>query len=369
MISFCDLKSLYLAQKEELDTAFRRVMESGWYILGKETASFEKEFAEWCGVPFCVAVASGTDAVELALRVVGVEAGDHVATVSHTAVATVAAIERIGAIPVLADVENDRYTMDPSSLKRILQKYDLKAIVPVHLYGQCADLDNILPLAQKYGCKVVEDCAQAHGALLHNKKAGTFGDAGAFSFYPTKNLGTFGDGGAIVVPTREAAEHVRSVRQYGWHTRYISSEQGCNSRLDEIQAAFLRVRLQHLDQDNLLRQKKAQYYFNQLSDLPGIILPKMAHDCRHVWHLFVIQTEHRDELASTLHQKGIPTAIHYPLPIHMQPAYTGRIEIDPAGLPNTEFLYKRILSLPMYPYLPDAESELICKGIRDILTH
>lgn len=368
-VPFCDLKILYDTQRGELDAAFRRVMESGWYILGREAEAFEHEFAEWCGAVRCAGVASGTDAVELALRAVGVEPGDAVVTVSHTAVATVAAIERMGAVPVLADVEPDRFTMSPASLERILERYDVRAVLPVHLYGQCADMDSILHLARAHGCKVVEDCAQAHGSLLHGKKAGTFGDAAAFSFYPTKNLGAFGDGGAVLVSDSEAESRVRELRQYGWRHRYISEEPGFNSRLDELQAALLRVRLARLDADNAHRRRAAERYLAGLADIPGLELPVIAPDCSPVWHLFVVRTPRgcRDALAQALAERGIASAVHYPVPVHLQPAYANRTNADPAGLPCTEDLCGRILSLPMHAHISDTDITVVCDAVRTVL--
>lgn len=369
-VPFCNLELVYEAHKAELDEAFRMVMTGGHYILGPQTEAFEKEFAAWNDRAHCIGVANGTDAVELALRSTGIRAGDRVATVSHTAVATVAAIERIGAIPVFTDVLEDSFCMDPQSLERVMRRGGIKAVVPVHLYGQCANMDAILPLARQFGAKLVEDCAQAHGATHDGKKAGTFGDAAAFSFYPTKNLGAFGDGGAILANDESVARLARELRQYGWRKRYISDIPGCNSRLDELQAAFLRVRLKHLDSDNARRCQAADRYFSNLSGIPGIVLPNVAKGNGHVWHLFVVRIPRgiRDSVATRLKDLGIGTAIHYPLAVHMQPAYQGRAQMDPQGLQNTEKLCGEILSLPMHAHISDGEIDAVCGGLRAILS-
>lgn len=364
---FCDLKSVYKQHEAEFDAAYKRVMESGHYILGPETEAFEKEFASYFDIPFCVGAANGTDAVELALRGMGIVPGDHVATVSHTAVATVAAIERMGAVPVLVDIDKDRFTMLPESLERTLKNFPVKAVLPVHLYGQCADMDAISALAAKYKCILIEDCAQAHGAALHGKKAGTFGDAAAFSFYPTKNLGAFGDGGAVLFKNKENAEYARNLRQYGWQTRYISSCAGFNSRLDEIQSAFLRIRLAHLDEENSKRQDHAKKYIHNLSQLNNICTPYVAEGSSPVWHLFVIKTmpRLRDKIMNALASKNIPAALHYPAPVHLQPAYEGNIKKD--ALPNTEEVCKSIISLPMYPAMAQSAIDEVCRNLEEIM--
>lgn len=363
-----DLLTLYTHQKDALDAAYHRVMDSGWYILGKEVTAFEQEFAAFCGLQHCISVANGTDAVELALRAVGVERGDRVITVSHTAVATVAAIERLGAQALLVDVDPQRYTMCPDSLAQCLeaetkQNSNVKAIVPVHIYGQCADMDAIMPLAQHYGCKIVEDCAQAHGAFLHGKIAGSMGHAAAFSFYPTKNLGAFGDGGAVLTPHADVAHNASLLRQYGWEKRYESTIVGVNSRLDELQAAFLRVRLQNLTTENSLRQDRAAQYCSLLTDT-NVQLPHPARGCSHVYHLFVIQSQQRNALMQKLREAGITTAIHYPSPIHTQRTYRARLKLAPQGLPHTEALYERIVSLPLHPYLREVDVQQICECIQ-----
>lgn len=367
MISLVDLKALYNGQKEALDAASLRVLNSGWYILGNEAKQFEQEFATYCHRRSAIGVANGTDAVELALRGLGLQAGDHVATVSHTAVATVAAIERGGFVPVLVDVDRQRYTMSPESLEMTLDSQvggKIRAIVPVHIYGQCANMPAIRKLAQKHGCMIVEDCAQAHGARLDGKIAGSMSDAAAFSFYPTKNLGAFGDGGAVVTDDEKIAATINSLRQYGWQQRYISATVGCNSRLDELQAGFLRVRLQALDQENSTRKKLANMYRQSLADCEQITLPFISVSSDPVYHLFVVRInggkKQRDACQEYLQKNGIGTAIHYPVPIHLQPAYLHRSLLAPNGLPETEALSNEVLSLPMHPYLKEQDVYKVC---------
>ncbi len=362
-----DPKGSYVAHRDEILEAVRRVLESGWYILGEETRAFENEFAAWAGAAHAVGVASGTDALQLALRALGVGPGDAVLTVSHTAVATVAAIELVGATPVLVDIEASSYTMSPSSLQATLDalgnEFRFKSVVPVHLYGQPADMAAIGQIAASRNLLVLEDCAQAHGAELQGRKAGTWGDVAAFSFYPTKNLGAFGDGGAVITADAAIAERLRALREYGWHERYISDEPGLNSRLDELQAAILRVKLRYLDSDNQRRRQIAAEYDRALAGT-SLVLPSPPGSSLHVYHQYVIRSARRDALRAFLTGRGIPTAVHYPLPVHLQPAYRDRIRLAPGGLPVTEAVCAEIVSLPMHPYLSDADVATICDALR-----
>lgn len=367
-----DPKASYLAYKAEVENAIRNVLESGWYILGEEVSSFENEFASYIGTKRCIGVGSGTDAIEIALRSLGIGYGDAVVTVSHTAVATVAAIERTGATPLLVDVRQDTYTLNPESLYESLLSArkgrlglngTVKAIIPVHLYGHPADMDAIWKIAQEFDLRIIEDCAQAHGAAYGGKKVGTFGDLAAFSFYPTKNLGAIGDGGMVATNNCDLAESVIALREYGWKERYISSLKGINSRLDPIQAAILKVKLKRLDNDNDKRRVIAGEY-NRVLGGTGILAPKEVYGSRHIYHLYVVQTEKREELQAYLKQREILTAIHYPCPVHLQPAYKGKVMIAPGGLAVTESLYKRILSLPMYPQLGDAQIEHVLNSLK-----
>lgn len=360
-------KASYIAYKDEINDAINKVLESGWYILGKEVSSFEEEFAAYIGVKHSVAVGNGTDAIEISLRALDIGQGDIVVTVSHTAVATVAAIERAGAIPLLVDVNPVTYTMDPnrlhdllSSLKdgRLKLKGRVKAVIPVHIYGHPADMSTISDVAEKFGIYLIEDCAQAHGAGIRDNKVGTFGDIATFSFYPTKNLGAIGDGGAVVTNDSILADKIIALREYGWKDRYISSLQGINSRLDELQAAILRVKLKGLERDNKRRREIADIYNKGLT-ITDIILPEEEKGYTHVYHLYVVQLENRDVFQDYMKKKNIGTAIHYPCPVHLQPAYKDRVYSDPDGLKVTETIYKKILSLPLYPQLTDTQVEYV----------
>lgn len=360
----CDLRAAYERDRNEILGVVGRVLESGWYILGEEVRAFEEAFARYIGARYAVAVASGTDAVELALRVCGVQRGDLVCTVSHTAVATVAAIEASGGVPFLLDVSPETMCMDPDALSKAVgaMRGKVKAVVPVHLYGQPADMDAILEIASRNGLSVVEDCAQAHGATYKGRKVGGLGAAGAFSFYPTKNLGAMGDGGAVVTDEEAVADRLRLFRQYGWRERFISEIPGSNSRLDALQAAILRARLNHLDTRNQRRNHLATLYSRLLEDCQ-LRLPGCRPGCGHVFHQYVVRLPLRDHLRQYLRSQGIETAIHYPRPVHLQPAYTGRV-LTQDELPVTSRLVNEILSLPMYPELSDEDVARVCDNVR-----
>ncbi len=361
MIPVFDMADQHAGIRAELAAAFERVVRSGWFILGDEVAAFEKEFAAWVGVEHCLGVASGTDALTLALRALQIGPGDEVVTVSHTAVATVAAIVLAGATPVLVDIDEQSYTMDPLAAEAAITART-KAIVPVHLYGQMADMDALMGLAQRHGLALVEDCAQAHGAAYQGRAAGSFGVAAVFSFYPTKNLGALGDGGAVVTRDAALAERVQLLRQYGWHERYVSSVAGMNSRLDELQAALLRVKLPHLRGWNEARRAHAQRYGELLR---GVTVPQeMAERC-HVYHLYVVRVARRDAVRAQLRARGIGSAIHYPCAVHQQPAY--RALTPPGGLPVTERAVAEILSLPMYPELRQDQIETVAAQINAVV--
>jgi len=365
-----DPRAGYLAQRAEIDAALRRVAESGWYVLGPEVEAFEKEFAAYLGVSHAVGVASGTDALELALRGCGVGPGQAVFTVSHTAVATVVAIERCGAEAVLIDINPESYTLDPDALDGVLRQWQgitcPAAILPVHLYGQPAAMPALLKIAQHYGLRVIEDCAQAHGARLDGRMAGTWGDAAAFSFYPTKNLGAFGDAGAVVTADPSIAERVRELRQYGWRKRYISATSGINSRLDAVQAAVLRVKLRVLDAGNARRRTIAGIYHKSLDELTANLrLPTCRKGVEHVYHQFVIRSTARDRLQGELRNAGIGTLIHYPEPVHRQPAYAHRLMHS--DLFHSEQAAAHVLSLPMYPELEDNQVARVAETLHDLL--
>ena len=371
MIKQVDPKASYLAHQDEIDAAINRCLNSGLYILGEEVESFEKEFSDFLGARHCVSVASGTDALVLAISACGIKRDDVVITVSHTAGATVAAIEILGAAPLLIDVDPKTYLMQADILDEAIQKLQstdpakaerLKAIIVVHLYGCPADMYSINDVAARHGLFVIEDCAQAHGATINGAMVGTLGHVSAFSFYPTKNLGAFGDGGAVVTNDANLAESVQSLRQYGWKDRYISQRPGYNSRLDEIQAAILRVKLKYLESDNAKRIEIARMYYETLSSL-DLQLPKELSGQKHVYHQFVIQTSNRDNFRNYLAESGVSTGIHYKVPIHLQPAYSVRKLTWPDKLENTESLCDRIVSLPMSPYLRRDEINQVCGAV------
>jgi dTDP-4-amino-4,6-dideoxygalactose transaminase len=359
-----DLAAHHRKHGDEITAAVARVLKSGWYVLGEEVAAFEREFAAEFGYGYAVGAASGTDAIALCLRAQGVGPGDKVATVSHTAVATVVAIEMAGAQPVLVDIDPASYTLAPASLARALETFHpVKAVIAVHLYGHPADLEAIVAVARHYDAQVIEDCAQAHGARLDGHYVGTRAAAAAFSFYPTKNLGALGDAGMAVAADAECAQRMRWMREYGWKQRYISEIPGVNSRLDELQAAVLRVKLRHLEGGNQRRAVIAAAYDRGLAHT-GLVLPVTRSGARHVFHQYVVRSRARDALRSNLRERGVGTSVHYPLPVHQQPAYAGRVSLDPGGLEETERAAREVLSLPMYPELTDAAVESVIAAVR-----
>jgi dTDP-4-amino-4,6-dideoxygalactose transaminase len=355
-----DPRANYLAHKEEIDEAIARVLTSGRYILGQEVTTFEQEFAGYIGVKFGIGVGSGTDALQLALRACGVGAGDEVITVSHTAVATAAAIELSGAKPVFIDIESDTFLMDPSGIEKAVTPRT-KVILPVHLYGNVAEMERILGIANRYGLHVIEDCAQSHGARYKERRSGAWGTLATFSFYPTKNLGALGDGGMVVTNDSELATRVRSLREYGWQQRYVSETAGLNSRLDELQAAVLRVKLKYLDGSNEERSRRALLYTRRLQGA-DVRCPAVRKHVDSVYHLYVIRTKERDSLRDFLRGQGIQTLIHYPVPVHLQNAYK-LLGCGPGDLPVTEEVSRQILSLPLYPEMPESEIEEVSSQI------
>lgn len=364
----CNPHANYVSHNGEINTAIKKVLNGGRYILGDEVECFESEFAKFMDTAGAIGVASGTDAIEIALRACGVSQGDTVVTVSHTAVATVAAIERCGANPLFVDIDPNTYTMDPESLKQLLcnASFNIKAVIPVHLYGQPADLNKIAEICKKFKVKLIEDCAQAHGALLDGKKVGTLGDFGTFSFYPTKNLGAIGDGGILISNNLQLVEKAKLIRQYGWKERYISAIHGVNSRLDELQAAILRVKLKYLEKDNQRRREIASIYNESLLDTK-LHLPLCRNNVLHVYHQYVVRYEKRDDLREKLQAVGVGTAIHYPVAVHQQPAYSGIPR--PVALTNTESITGGVLSLPMYPELHNYELEFVIDAMKTILKY
>ena len=345
----------YCAHRDEINEAVLRVLNSGRYILGPETNAFESEFAAFIGVDHAIGVSSGTAAIVLALQACGIGPRDEVITTPHTAVATVAAIEIAGATPVLADTEPDTFLLDPA---RVLEKVTAKtkAIIPVHLFGMPASLDQFKNICSDHKLFLIEDCAQAHGAAFTGKQVGSWGHIGCFSFYPTKNLGAIGDGGCVVTNDQHLAARLRELREYGWRSRFVSEAPGRNSRLDEMQAAILRVKLRYLPLDNKRRQHIAAVYDEQLTG--QIRKPHNRPDRSNVFHQFVVRVRDREHIQRLLHQRGIGTAIHYPVPIHLQPAYYGRLG-NVGSHPCAEGAASEILSLPIYPELPTAQIERI----------
>ncbi|MCC6658317.1 MAG: DegT/DnrJ/EryC1/StrS family aminotransferase [Rhodocyclaceae bacterium] len=360
MIYCANPAAQFRSYQTEIEAAIRRVLLGNRYILGPEVEALEQEFASYIGTASAIGVANGTDAIELSLRSLGLGRGDEVITVSHTAVATVAAIEAAGATPVLVDVVPDYYTLDPDQLEEVLTSRT-RAVIAVHLYGQPADLDAIGAFCSKHRLALVEDVSQAHGSCWRGKRLGSIGHIGCFSCYPTKNLGAVGDGGLITTNDPQIATSVKMLREYGWRERYISEIPGRNSRLDELQAAILRVKLRHLDSDNAKRRSLAAHYDKLLRTLP-LQLPKTREGAEHVYHLYVVTTEHRAALVATLNQHNIFPGIHYPVPVHLQAAYAHRVNTA-LEMGVTEALAKEVLSLPLYPEFPNEDLMRVAKGI------
>lgn len=356
MIPLVDLKREYLAIREEITAAFQDVLTDGMFILGKHLAKFEQEFSQYIGVKHGIGVNSGSDALVLAFKAIGLQPGDEVITVSHTFVSTVDAIARNGGRPVFVDIDPETYTLDVSQVeKRITPK--TRALLPVHLYGYPVDMKPLQELAGEHDLYIIEDACQAHGASYWNKKTGSLGDIGCFSFYPTKNLGCYGDGGMVVTDDDALAEELQKERNYGKSSRYVHDIIGCNSRLDDLQAAFLSVKLQWLDTWNKRRRTLIGIYQEILKE-SKVVLPIEREYGHHVFHLFVIRVDHRDSLQEELRKEGIQTQIHYPIPVHLQNAYRGD-----HTLPITEKICLEIISLPIHPFLTDEEVEIVAKRV------
>lgn len=360
-VPFLDLKAGYAELKAELDGASERVLSSGHYILGPEVENFEKEFAEHCGVRSCVGVNSGLDALHLILRAMGIGEGDEVIVPSNTYIATWIAVTLAGAKPVPVEPVEATHNLDPALIERAVTKRT-RAIMPVHLYGQPADMDAINAVAKKHSLRVIEDAAQAHGARCRGRRAGSLGHAAGFSFYPTKNLGAFGDGGAVTTDDAELADKVRVLRNYGSRARYVNEVKGINSRLDPLQAALLRVKLKKLDEWNRRRRLLADRYVKALKDVPGLVLPRVPEWAEAVWHLFIVRHARRDELMKFLAAQGVSTLVHYPVPPHRSEAYQS--EMAGRSFPLAEALSGSVLSLPTGPHLTDGQAETVCHAIR-----
>lgn len=365
MLLPADPKANYLAHKDEIDKAIERVLTSGSYILGREVAAFEEAFAREIGVSHAIGVGSGTDALHVALRACQIGAGDAVLTVSHTAGATVSAIALTGALPVLVDVDPVTLTMDPNVLEATVSQFTrskgswsgagrLRGVIPVSLYGHPADMNAIMTIARNYDLRVIEDCAQSHGASIDGRMTGAWGDLSGFSFYPTKNLGALGDGGAVATADPELAARVRLLREYGWRERHVSETAGMNTRLDELHAAILHAKLPYLAAENARRRELARLYTENLQET-HLILPQVRPGAVHVYHQYVVRSGRRDQLKAFLAARDIGTLIHYPVPIHLQPAYRGRVLVGVGGLGHTERSCREVLSLPMHPQMSNED--------------
>jgi dTDP-4-amino-4,6-dideoxygalactose transaminase len=361
-VPFLDLRQQYWSIKDEVSAGVQQVMDSCRFVLGENVNSFEKEFASFCGTEYAVGVANGTDALRLALLVCGIEKGDEVITVPNTFIATAEAISQTGAKIVFVDINSSTYNIDVFRIEGAINE-KTKAIVPVHLFGQPADMNPIMKIARKYNLKVIEDACQAHGAEYKGKKVGSIGDAGCFSFYPSKNLAAFGDGGLVVSNGNKIAYKMKMLRDHGQIKKYEHLLEGYNSRLDEMQAAILRVKLKRLDEWNKLRRKNASIYNHLLEDVDEVVMPSEAEYAKHVYHLYVIRTHRRDELQDWLKSKGVGTGLHYPIPVHLQKAYE-YLGYKEGDFPVTEDCAKQILSLPMFPELTQKEIEKVVTEIK-----
>jgi len=359
-VPFLDLRAAYEELKEEIDEAVARVLGSGYYLLGKEVEALEEEFAEHLNVEYCVGVGNGLDALHLALRALGVGQGDEVLVPSNTYIATWLAVSYAGAVPVPVEPDERTYNIDPEKLEAAITDRT-RAIIPVHLYGQPADMDPILEVARKHNLWVLEDAAQAHGACYKGKRVGGLGDIAGWSFYPGKNLGAFGDGGAVTTNNGELADRVRVLRNYGSRTKYFNEVRGFNSRLDEIQAAVLRVKLKHLDEWNRRRRNIAELYRRELEGC-NLILPYVPEWAEPAYHLFVVRSGQRDALQQYLETQGIGTLIHYPVPPHLQQAYC-EIGLAAGTLPISERIHQEVLSLPIGPHVTEAQVETVTRAV------
>lgn len=354
MINFLDLHKINEQYRIEIDEAIKRVLDSGWYLLGKENEKFCKEFAQFCGIKHCIGVANGLDALTLIIKAYGFGAGDEIIVPANTYIASILAISANGVTPVLVEPDINTYNINPDKIEEKITK-NTKAIMVVHLYGQAVEMEKIWAVAKKYNLKVIEDSAQAHGALYKGERTGSLGDASGFSFYPGKNLGCLGDGGAVTTNDDELAQKITALRNYGSHVKYQNLYKGINSRLDEIQAAVLNIKLKYLDKDNQKRREISKYYRENIKN-PAIILPQVKDEQSHVWHIFAVRTQNRDKLQQYLKDNEIQTLIHYPIAPHKQQAYS---EWNNLHLPLTEQIHREILSLPISPVMSKEEVEKI----------
>ena len=393
-VPFLDLKAQYKQIESEVVPAVTEAMAAGMFIGGPQVSGFEDEFAAFCDSRYCIGVGSGTDALRFALMAAGIGPGDAVITAPNTFIATTEAISQVGAAPIFVDVDTKTHTLDPIKLEQLLnERYPQlnklnkpnkqinqstnrlkpqdsglkprpKALIPIHLYGQPADMDQILEIARQFDLVVIEDACQAHGASYKGRKAGSLSTAGCFSFYPGKNLGAFGEAGAVVTQDEEMAQKIRMIRDHGQAQKYFHNLEGYNGRLDAIQAAVLRIKLKRLQEWNQSRRRNAALYTERLQNIPGITLPVEADYAESVYHLYVILADNRDGLQEFLSEKGIATGLHYPLPLHLQKAYA-HLGYKKGDFPVAEHTAERLLSLPMYPELTEQQIEYVCTSIKD----
>jgi dTDP-4-amino-4,6-dideoxygalactose transaminase len=366
MIPFLDLKKINSTYKNKLHEALDSVIDNGWFILGEHTSNFESNFAKFCGSNYCIGVGNGLEALHLVLRAWNIGPGDEVIVPSNTYIATWLAVSYTGATLVPVEPELDSFNINPNAIKAAISPRT-KAIIAVHLYGQAANMAEIMSIANKNGIKVLEDAAQAHGATFNSKRVGNLAHAAAFSFYPGKNLGALGDGGCITTNDQQLSEMLATLRNYGSRKKYHNEVIGYNSRLDELQSAFLNVKLPFLDEENARRQEIAAIYNQGLAGVNGIELPRVSTFANHVWHLYVIRHPERDWLQSQLATKQIATLIHYPIPPHLQPAYSG-LGYRKGSFPISELLHEQVLSLPIGPTMSKTEAEFVVESIRSILS-
>ena len=362
IVPFLDLTYTHSALREELFTAYSRVLESGTYILGKEVEAFEEEFAAYCGAKYCISVGNGLDALQLILRAYGISSGDEVIVPAHTFIATWLAVSQTGAVPVAVEPDDQTHNIDPALIENAITSRT-RAIIPVHLYGQTSDMQPIKDIARLRGLKVIEDAAQAHGALYKNCPAGNLGDTAGFSFYPSKNLGALGDAGAVVTNDSLLRDKIRMLRHYGSRVKYLHDERGFNARMDPLQAAFLSVKLRYLNSWNTRRKEIAFQYIEALATIKELTLPVILNGSAPVWHLFVVRHPQRDDLRKYLTEMGIETLIHYPIPPHQSGAYASQ-GWKQGDFPITESIARTVLSLPMGPHLQSDQVDTVISAIR-----
>ena len=365
VIPLVDLQAAHSEVAGEIANGFSQVLADGAFIKGKSVTEFEREFASFCGASHCVAVANGTDALELALRAVGIPAGAEVIVPANTFAATAEAVVRAGGRPVFSDVDPDHLLLDPASMNQVMS-VNTAAMVPVHLFGQLAPMKELSDIAVKQGVAVIEDAAQAHGASQDMVPAGTIGKAAAFSFYPGKNLGAYGDAGAVLTNSAALARKVRLLGDHGSEQKYLHAELGFNSRMDSLQAVVLRAKLRKLADWNERRRRAAEYYHELLAEMDDVVLPRTAPGNLHVWHLYVVQVPRRDHVLKVLHEHGVQAGIHYPVALHLQPAFRGK-EYGPGDFPVAEVAAGRILSLPLYPHITQSQQRAVADALREAL--